>query len=820
MWRGITINNSSSLTFLTCKIEDAQYAMSCDGSSSMFLSSNSFNRNYVGIRNIQATSGSSLLLFTYMANNMFTCTGLLNEPYSGQHPEPGQIGHAGILLSHAISTIGDVRFDNDFSKMEFGILASNSDIFISRCHFEGMQVTNTINSGMGLYSINGTAVVSDIFASVLNKHIGASSFTENDGGILGQGADLYINKASFKSNKNFGIQSWNNMESENVALLFNTLTMDAGDLPIGIYVERSVAASGLHNRISANKMNQVNGGISINLIGTQVAFDKALITQNTLMLDGNTDVIRGVLTAPGLTHNVNTTLNSINFIGSSIDPCPFYTSPLRYLFECRIGIHAAGWANMGGGHIIGSNTISGISGDFALVGESHKRTLYCFNSTDSTRTGLLFKGNNAPMVLESNDIYRHAYGLYINSGIIGDQRRRDNRWLPNVTDYDTYGAFNDFVHEWSRFWVQSNTPGIMPPSVNPASGWFDVENGTLSSNCPLIPTPIGNISRAEQAFLDGELATQNVDTSFIWDISFELMAKIQKDPSLISTNELIDSFYQVVYNTSTYYLAGLYNDYENAVLADTNLLNGISSASDEIVFWLDSLRILDTLYTDEGDSISIDSTYLSAFSNVSAHIIAKVHFKDSLSNKLDSLREIELNALLNTLNGLEAQGEFEENKKTLLRYKALQILDEVLQADRDSIVAIAKLCPDEFGSVVNEARTLLPICHDWHITKADGCDAFEAIQLPGQQPDYLNLEMQINPNPADDYITVQFNKQITGKLIILDMSGKRLLEQELYDVDEAVLDCTQWINGIYLVRFESNDAKVKPTIRKLVIQNN
>src|SRR5690606_26154802 len=158
--------------------------------------------------------------------------------------------------------------------------------------------------------------------------------------------------------------------------------------------------------------------------------------------------------------------------------------------------------------------------------------------------------------------------------------------------------------------------------------------------------------------------------------------------------------------------------------------------------------------------------------------------------------------------------------KTLLRYKALQIRDEVLQADRDSIVAIAKLCPDEFGSVVNEARTLLPICHDWHITTADGCDAFEAIQLPGQQPDYLNLAMQINPNPADDYITVQFNKQITGKLIILDMSGKRLLEQELYDVDEAVLDCTQWINGIYLVRFESNDAKVKPTIRKLVIQNN
>lgn len=820
MWRGITVTDGSSITFNTNKIEDAQYAISCDGSSNMYLVANTFNRNYIGVRNLSAASGMSTLLFTFMNNNLFTCTSALNSPYPGQTPTPELISFAGISLNHAVTTIGDPRYRNYFSKMQFGIHSTNSDMLISGCSFSDMIANGTtVNNGMGVFTDGGTAVFNTVFDIVLGI-IGSSKFDRNEGGIIARGTNLHVRSADFQSNKNFGVLSYDNLLSQDVKLNSNTLLLDAGSIPFGLYVDRSIASSGVHDSITSNNLHQNVGSVGVTLIGTHVALDEALIAANSLYLDGNGDEVTGIHNSPASTHNAVVSSNIVTFEGSNYSPCQFYTAqgPNRPIGGCRIGIEQLGAYSGSMGHRVIFNTVTGGTGDFGLASKSQMNTLYCNNYFDSTRTGLLFLTDNTGTQLQGSSINSHHYGLWLHNAIIGPQIRADNRWSSDPDDYVVNGAFCDFMPEQSIFQVQSGALGIMPPKVIPLMGWFDVVQGDVA-NCSTDGNPNTSLSTAELLLLDGELSAQNADTSLIWDVGFELMTKIVKNPAILSSDSMVYAYYNTISNSATFKLAEYFSEYESYTIGDTNLLNALSDVNEEIQILLDSLRMIDILNSDQGDSLFIDSSYISEYYVVSNEIISRNATRDSIVAELDSIRENELSVLLSEVNSVEANGLFDQNKKFILRYKILDVLDELTQLEIDTLESIAYLCPEEYGNTITLARSHLPFCHEKNIARASDCEIMEELQLPDVIASHDDkLDVSIEPNPASSSVRIKFNNRVSGKIQIYNLQGKLITEVNVVESDFIDIDCSNISGGIYIIRFLDANRGMTQVSGKLVIQ--
>lgn len=77
--------------------------------------------------------------------------------------------------------------------------------------------------------------------------------------------------------------------------------------------------------------------------------------------------------------------------------------------------------------------------------------------------------------------------------------------------------------------------------------------------------------------------------------------------------------------------------------------------------------------------------------------------------------------------------------------------------------------------------------------------------------------ISVYPNPATDILTVEFDVNKSGTLIISDMTGKMLLSRELSNTPVAKINVEDLSNGVYLVGFVSkNGENVQYT--KLIIQ--
>lgn len=72
----------------------------------------------------------------------------------------------------------------------------------------------------------------------------------------------------------------------------------------------------------------------------------------------------------------------------------------------------------------------------------------------------------------------------------------------------------------------------------------------------------------------------------------------------------------------------------------------------------------------------------------------------------------------------------------------------------------------------------------------------------------MNLEFRVFPNPVNDKITVEFNKEYSGQLIIelLNVDGKILINETIEDgMKTRELDLSSYPEGTYFVRVGSND---------------
>jgi pimeloyl-ACP methyl ester carboxylesterase len=88
------------------------------------------------------------------------------------------------------------------------------------------------------------------------------------------------------------------------------------------------------------------------------------------------------------------------------------------------------------------------------------------------------------------------------------------------------------------------------------------------------------------------------------------------------------------------------------------------------------------------------------------------------------------------------------------------------------------------------------------VMSANGCDTSNFITLQGNV-DEAQLNFSLYPNPTNDMLHVEFQKQLLGFYQILDISG-RTLTKEAVNSNQLKIDCSNLSKGSYLLKIYEN----------------
>ena len=88
------------------------------------------------------------------------------------------------------------------------------------------------------------------------------------------------------------------------------------------------------------------------------------------------------------------------------------------------------------------------------------------------------------------------------------------------------------------------------------------------------------------------------------------------------------------------------------------------------------------------------------------------------------------------------------------------------------------------------------------VMSANGCDTSNFITLQGSV-DETQLNFSLYPNPTNAMLHVEFQKQLLGNYVILDISG-RTLTKEAVNSNQLKIDCSNLSKGSYLLKIYEN----------------
>lgn len=773
MWRGFFFQEESMYSIWASEFEDAQYALTIDDGVMGHLSGTTFNRNYVGIRNYNAVGGQSGLTFGLFGSNNFTCDAPLNDPYSGQSPDPGELSFAGIYLNQCVSSIGIPNYGmNTFSSMRFGIYAQQSSVTVRACRFEDMQNVDP-DGGRGILMIEGSLLIDAPYADEVNLTDPCVFDGNAVAGVEGVGANLNIRNATFEGSQPVGIYSYQNLSGENVVCWNNTFTMNFSACFIGIWLERSVASGDqahtvvAYNDISMSALSPIIGMYGIYLVGPFTAIDHAEVFRNYINAVSVGLKLLPIYIAGDQADGFRTYNNEIDFANG-----PSSTSQ-------RWGI--AMFDSYGIDHEISENHIQGagsnIPAQCAIHVDQAQNVVICDNFVDHTRRGMHLLGINAPCRVSNNDINAHYEGLLLENGsfypgVIGPQVRHGNVWADSE-DYVNWAAQCLANPNNSRFFTENDDPDILPALRSPGGdAWFKVEEGDLNYCTENFGDSI-RWTDLDQQIAEGTFFDSTTTPMQAWAMEKNLYFKLLRFPELIVEDSVSESFFTTSVDPSSAAFAQAEFELWEALLIDSTLQAGL----DDINQTRELLQY-DLMELDEID-LPVDT-----FGIDSALYAEKMLLLDSLLI-LDTLwhhfRSLQSDERLSSLSGVDtllgqlpADSTYESSEQFLLQMvgqaaKGVPFSNEDLEDMRE----IAEACPQAAGPVGREITRWLPLCESSQYLTDEELECLEERSLDSERPksNLIWVELSVNPNPAKDRIEVFFETTDPGRLLVVNAIG-------------------------------------------------
>lgn len=818
MWEAIEVKSGGELVIVDCVIRDGIYAVHAWAGSTLNITSTDFINNRFGLfAHSDENEFGAINVVRFYGNNFLTEGGLLS-PFSGQ------IGNAGVSLIN-LSTIDisapHYTLRNHFKNLANGILSRSSNVFCRNNSFEDI----TTLTG-GTYQSSGYAIRawSDPYygthvfeQSGLGKAYYVPTFDNCTYGIY---CDVSRLKATnnYMTDVKYGIQA---RRSRRVTISTNAIECEQ----TGIHMLQNTPcyATIENNEIYMDETGALPDAVGIRLDENPVGFEGIYKVRDNFIALFNART--GIQATSGRFINL---VNNTVFMDENVE-----YDGIRFLGSWKALVSC--------NEIIGPDVVS-FTETMGIFGANSTRSNVTCNTVDETELGIQFFGLNEGSVLRGNEFGNHYFGLQLGEydalgnpidASIGLQVHHGNRWTEDAASGGVQARHVStipLVIEQSIFYVDSGDDSDYLPTNNKATNaWFRNQGGS-SYTCPSsndCPNGIGWIPFAPQddelwkKLARGTFASSLYETEQRWSGAYNLYRSIQEEEYEPAANTTMDTFLIEATSSewSDFYEVGkdaevvlipAEKDQEDLAAYDSLLLTKF-----EALFSL-SVRA-DTASTEaEADSLlGLKAAVVAVASGIGFSL-------DTLGVRILEDTETDLAALKTNNDAItttETPADMLQIVNRLFFNSIASGIDTFTTTQKDTLLAIATMCPLEGGEAVYFARSLYAlVAPDTTYEDSILCTIASPLR---RKPSPVALPMiSLYPNPAADWIGLMTNLKEVEQVdvVIYNLLGKKLKAATLVlESGAASFDVSDLLPGIYFLQVEAGNTNL-PAIKFTVIR--
>ena len=789
MWGGITLRDGSSMLIgdgiTHSKIEDAWNAVDLDNAMLTTQAGAEFNHNQWAVR---AGVNAGLQLY--------------NTVFDGGTLKDGTNALRGLILNQ--TNIGGNIIQNTFTNYQDGEGIYATDF--GRILLLGNKFSNN--------NIGVTAYIS-------SKNTNSQTFLT----ITGLGGNIQSPK-TFENCK-YGILA---TRTTNTRIDYNNMD----NVEYGVFLNRPRIVGVSYNRIASNQEGVTGGG------PTQAGFETS-IENNTLIANNHSAILFFGNNSKGKLRvkENNITLNGFQGIGIHAD--------LVRAFLCQNTIAINGSNHLAGINldattgIYARNIISGtdinlehIVGIEATMTDDMDGTMTC-NSVSSTYAGITFRGSS-PILFETNKMENHTYGLYLDEqGIIGDQPQgggvqNANEWKGTFAKFDAlHGDINSSLYLKSSFYIdESKKIDYKPILLHPNQvDWFKQKDGLIPAVCPVdcnipffAPT-IGVENKFVKDVLDGTLypPTPRGGTQQ-WTAERQLYNSLRNANYTEGQNALLDAFLNS--NTSSKIFFDIAEEIADLETVPSPIQSEINEIAADLAIKYKQLAKHDSIFHyNTINNRPIAPNFWTIRNGLNENINTNRTNLASINEHLIEAKIEKATVVKEKNSAVVCNAIYEVNQREVNNVYLDMLInqkDSVDAAQEDVLTHIALQCPEDGGSAVFMARSILAPQTNYYYDFDELC-ATKPIGTKVQKTYTFNT-LTIAPNPIKDEFKVFIANEDNNhydKVIVFDIYGRVVYTADI-EPDNKILKISSatFATGNYqCVLFEKNVALARQKLTKI-----
>lgn len=806
LWKGIELQSITSIGMSNSIIEDAEDAIKSFYTAwvSLSIDNSTFNRNKIAI-NLEDNGPTSWWYspptLSYFVNNKFTCTSPLNA--IGGNTEYGlRIKNVSYPLAY-----NNGNWGNEFKGLKNGIYIEGQ-----YCAFNvyKYKFDNIYLRAIDFINGNSLNIQWSIFTNIKEWGVHFSSSRE-----------LIVNNNIFSALLDPSITFRRYMvdietpKADNYIRLNNNQWIDYAARLTCISIRPSYEPTFVNAEMASNSFYLFNPsnttGSGIYLGGNYTSSSNVRVVNNSFNFDGNNVPASnfGIEVINGNKNNVKIMSNT--FESGHATYCSFEGSTgFNNEFSDNKFI-SGGYGHYGLGLAIDNfqnlKVCSNID-NFATV-----KTYAFVNqnmNTDFTNniTYGRISGNNANLTI----------GGVLNNPLsyIGTQIQKGNQWL-------SYLGTNPLIQNFatsptnvllSRFVVHTNQPSIyFPTDIQtpnaPFSPFFQTLSGTPTGSCinQLVEDPVIDLTIAQAKMVD-----YTINPAQLLDADLHLMRKMNKNQSAYKNNQSAyknNQSYQNFIQKNSTNNKNKFRNIEDIVDESYNINDVVKS---KILDLKNQIKLLE-----EGNK-KYNATNRPSNDEMRTYYVKRLELDNKINayyNDNKAERKIKSKELKSIIENTTSASVPEKLYKEVYQiYLDAQINNGgIFTTEHNArMKAIASTCVTEGGMIVYVARGFLNAKDLEEIKKiVEICEP--KITVEPQATIRSNTQTQKNqnsllkatvfPNPATENFTINVNKDLSGTVQIIDLTGKLLKTVNLISGDNVIKH--DLIQGVYILNIKLSD---------------
>ena len=822
MWRGIEMDDNTSIITRSSTIEDARRVINCiDKSYVIFdLRSTVFNRNNRNIC-IENTNGSMAHapFFKAFQNNTFSCTSLTNS---------GVITQNGILAINYDLILPNKGGKNTFKGIEDGIELNDSRLVTSNLIFDDMihagivstdgrmelKNCNFLNYRQdGVIALKMQKITFDNCVFIINDNVKSLGFIVRGISVLGDtefGSLFSFTNSKFQTN----LTKDDNLLKFHRNIVLSTPVVNAGTEIFINNSEFSTNENVLTHGIALDGYYPEDSKISIfkNEFSVKL-FDIFNPNIFLLMINGNKE-------------NSYIVGNKISGMGEG--------------FGLGFGlVGSEGKNNFFAENKTGNGPLQGGSiQDF-------KNTLFCSNAHDDSNTFMFFTtglDNNTKLIA---NIATNSGLFGISDGsFIGAHTHNGNQWrCPSCNISDNVvdnGNTNINVVKMSTFIVHTEQSTedrefdatgnlnigfrpFYPLNIAPFANdvWWFTKPGTPKSTC--LTGLVGTEDDETNRFIaSGDYRKSVNNDALAFQVERTLYFNLMDDNELIGKNPIYTTFIQKMEKTNIPSLYEVSSSIRNARKISDISMSNLNTINKNIS---DKISLLENLDNDLNGDISSEN--IEEILLQKKGIIEEIGEDEKklleLHNELHNQMSVKLNGVTEVNKSIATSNIPEINEQVFNHYY-IKVLrgGELTDIEKNELKEIAFQCPKDGGMAVYYSRSLLDNCIKKGITDFyDGCYSrptfVENIVVPTEigtlSKTQKNTINELFPNPASEFLNAKFDSSEEGIIVITNLLGKEVLRQHIKTGD--AIDIHKLNDGVYHAKIVVNGLEI--IAKKIII---